>query len=88
MIKDNEIFEEIDDIEMSDLDDDCAGDSSPGAESEGEGQLYEHFRIVADAGQVPLRVDKFLFEHMQHSSRNRIQAAAEAGFIHVNGRPV
>ena len=53
MIKDNEIFEEIDDIEVSDLDDDCAGDSSPGAESEEEGQLYEHFRIVADAGQVP-----------------------------------
>lgn len=88
MIKDNELFEEIDDIEVSDLDDDCAGDSSPGAESEEEGQLYEHFRIVADAGQVPLRVDKFLFEHMQHSSRNRIQAAAEAGFIHANGRPV
>ena len=57
-------------------------------DSDAEGQLYEHFRIVADAGQVPLRVDKFLFEHMQHSSRNRIQSAAEAGYIHVNDRPV
>ena len=53
-----------------------------------QAQLYEHFRIVADKGQEPLRVDKFLFEHLQHSSRNRIQKAAEAGFVHVNDRPV
>lgn len=53
-----------------------------------EQQLYEHFRIVVDKGQEPVRIDKFLFEHLQHSSRNRIQKAAEAGFIHVNDRPV
>ena len=41
-----------------------------------------------DKGQVPVRIDKFLFERMQHSSRNRIQKAADAGFIHVNGQPV
>lgn len=58
------------------------------SQQEGDASLYEHFRIVADAGQEPLRVDKFLFEHMQHSSRNRIQQAAEAGYIHANGRPV
>ena len=51
-------------------------------------QLYEHFRIEVDRGQEPLRIDKFLTEHMQHSSRNRIQQAADAGFIHVNDRPV
>ena len=51
-------------------------------------QLYEHFRFVADAGQVPLRVDKYMQEKMQHSSRNRIQKAADAGFVHVNDRPV
>ena len=51
-------------------------------------QLYEHFRIVADEGQKPLRVDKFMFEKLQHSSRNRIQKAAEAGFVHVNDQPV
>ena len=53
-----------------------------------EGGLYEHLRLEADAGQMPLRVDKFLLEHTQHSSRNRIQQAAEAGYIPVNGRPV
>ena len=51
-------------------------------------QLYEHFRIVVDRGQEPLRIDKFLTEHTQHTTRNRIQQAAEAGFIHVNDRPV
>ena len=28
-------------------------------EDEDDGLLYEHFRIVADRGQVPTRVDKF-----------------------------
>lgn len=51
-------------------------------------QLYEHFRMVADAGQEPIRVDKFMTEKLQHSSRNRIQKAADAGFVHVNDRPV
>ncbi len=51
-------------------------------------QLYEHFRLVADPGQVPVRVDKFMTEKLQHSSRNRIQKAADAGFVHVNERPV
>ncbi len=50
--------------------------------------LYEHYRIVVDKGQVPLRVDKFMFEKLQHSSRNRIQKAADAGFVHVNEHPV
>ena len=57
-------------------------------EEQGDGQLDEHFRCTVDTGQVPVRIDKYLFERMQHSSRNRIQSAAEAGFIHVNGRPV
>ena len=51
-------------------------------------QLYEHFRLEADKGQEPMRVDKFLFVHLQHSSRNRIQKAADAGFVQVNDRPV
>ena len=50
--------------------------------------LYEHWRVVVDQGQSPLRIDKYLAERMQHSSRNRIQVAADAGFIHVNGKPV
>ncbi|MCD8290451.1 MAG: RluA family pseudouridine synthase [Prevotella sp.] len=51
-------------------------------------QLYEHLRIVVDKGQVPLRIDKFLFDRLQHTSRNRIQRAADVGFVHVNDCPV
>ena len=51
-------------------------------------QLYEHYRFVVDKGQVPLRIDKYMCEKMQHTTRNRIQKAAEAGFVHVNDQPV
>lgn len=57
-------------------------------ELEGEPQLYEHFRFVVDSGQEPLRIDKYMLEKLQHSSRNRIQRAADAGFVHVNDCPV
>ncbi len=57
------------------------------AEESADG-LYEHFRFVADKGQALLRVDKFLVERLQKSSRNRVQQAAEAGCILVNGKPV
>ena len=53
-----------------------------------ERELYEHFHFVADKGQTLLRVDKFLVERLPGSSRNRIQNAADAGCILVNGRPV
>lgn len=54
----------------------------------GDGQLYEHFRFEADPGQEPLRVDKFMAVKLPHSSRARIQRAAEAGSIFVDGQPV
>lgn len=56
--------------------------------SESDGQLYEHLRMEVDRGQEPVRIDKYMSEHVQHSSRNRIQKAADAGFIQVNGTPV
>lgn len=51
-------------------------------------EMYEHFRFVADKGQALLRIDKFLVERMQKTSRNRIQQAADADCILVNNRPV
>jgi len=53
-----------------------------------EDALYEHFRFVADKGQTLLRVDKFLVDRIEHASRNRIQLAADAGFILANGKSV
>jgi len=62
-------------------------DDSPVVEVNGT-ELYEHFRFVADKGQELLRVDKFLVARLQKSSRNRVQQAAEAGCILVNGKAV
>ncbi|MCD8166318.1 MAG: RluA family pseudouridine synthase [Bacteroides sp.] len=53
-----------------------------------DGALYEHFRVVVDKGQTMVRVDKYLFERLVNASRNRIQKAAESGFILANGKPV
>lgn len=73
-----------DDDELDELE----SESSQGVEGTDDGQLYEHFRMEVDKGQAPVRIDKFLFERMQHSSRNRIQKAADAGAIRVNDVPV
>ena len=49
---------------------------------------YEHFRFEVDKGQGALRIDKYLVNVMPSVSRNRIQEAADAGGIVVNGMPV
>ncbi|MBT5871676.1 MAG: RluA family pseudouridine synthase, partial [Bacteroidetes bacterium] len=46
--------------------------------------LYEHFRFVADKGQAPLRVDKYLMNKVENATRNRIQKSAKDGNIFVN----
>lgn len=51
-------------------------------------EMHEHFRVVADKGQGLLRVDKFLATRIENASRNRIQQAADADCIWVNGVPV
>jgi len=73
----NDRYEEIGNTELELLDDD-----------DEQQQLYEHIRLTVDAGQMPLRVDKYMMEHLRHTTRNRIQQAAAAGFVHVNERPV
>jgi len=51
-------------------------------------EQFEHYRFIADPGQGLLRIDKFLANRIEGTSRNRIQIAAEAGSINVNGGPV
>ncbi len=53
-----------------------------------EGDLFEHYRIVADPGQQPLRIDKFLLDRVPTTSRNKLQLAAKAGYIICNGETV
>jgi 23S rRNA pseudouridine1911/1915/1917 synthase len=50
-------------------------------------QKYIHYEFTADKGQGLLRVDKFLIDRIEGVSRNKIQQAAEAGYILVNGHP-
>ena len=63
---------EIDDIESNDV----------------EQEFFEHFKIIIDKGQEPLRIDKFLQIRIANSTRTKIQNAADAGNIFVNGKAV
>lgn len=51
-------------------------------------EKHEHFRCEVDKGQSLIRIDKYLVNVMAGISRNRIQEAADAGNILVNGQPV
>ena len=57
-------------------------------ETDSQDEMYEHFSVTVDKGQGMLRIDKFLTNRMEGVSRNRIQAAADAGNILVGGTPV
>ncbi|HIB46673.1 MAG TPA: RluA family pseudouridine synthase [Flavobacteriaceae bacterium] len=54
------------------------------SEDSGNDDLYEHFKFVADKGQSPLRVDKYLMNKVENATRNKIQKAAKDGNIYVN----
>jgi 23S rRNA pseudouridine1911/1915/1917 synthase len=51
-------------------------------------ELFEHYKFKADPGQSLLRIDKFLSDRLENTSRTRIQNAANAGNILVNNNPV
>jgi 23S rRNA pseudouridine1911/1915/1917 synthase len=57
-------------------------------ESVDQQELFEHHRFKADPGQSLLRIDKFLSDRLESTSRTRIQNAANAGNILVNNIPV
>lgn len=61
--------------------------ADPSSEEEND-DLFEHHRFVADQGQKPLRVDKFLNNFMLNTSRNKIQNAADQGAVRVNDEVV
>ena len=51
-------------------------------------ELYEHYRFEVTAGTEMLRIDKYLFNLIANTSRNKVQQAAKADCILVNGKPV
>lgn len=72
-----------DSTDLFDDEDDISDDSALVGEDR-----YEHFRTIADPGQTPIRIDKFLVDRMNNATRSRIQQAAEAGAIFVNSKAV
>jgi len=55
-------------------------DAIPEDEEQG---MFEHFRLNVDAGQVPIRIDKFMAAHLEDTSRHRIQCAIKEGYVKV-----
>ena len=72
-------------IDLEDEIEDSLDDLEPAPDA---AELFEHFRFVVDKGQSPQRIDKYIFDRLEHTSRNRIQKAADAGMVMVNDRPV
>lgn len=69
--------EEFDDIFREDAD----------PADEGSGGMFEHFRLVSDKGQAPVRVDRFIADHTEGTSRSRVQQAIKKGYVLVNDSP-
>lgn len=57
-------------------------------DNDAEDAYYEHYRYVADKGQNPIRIDKFLVDRIERVTRSKIQRACTAGSILVNDKPV
>ena len=55
---------------------------------EEEEPQFEHFRLNVDAGQEPMRVDKYMSTHLEKTSRNRIQLAIKNGYVKVGEKTV
>ena len=50
--------------------------------------LYERKFFKIDAGQQPLRIDKWLQQRIENASRNKIQQSIDAGFVTVNTKQI
>ncbi|WP_333693680.1 RluA family pseudouridine synthase [Flavobacterium sp.] len=57
-------------------------------ENEIEEELFEHHRFEVPKGQSLVRIDKYLMQVVENTTRNKIQQAANSGNILVNDVPV
>lgn len=60
---------------------------NPSTPHEEEVELYEHYTLVVDAGQRPIRLDQYLAQRLTHLSRSRLQLAIAVGLVTVDGQP-
>lgn len=54
-------------------------------EIEQEQGMFEHFRFDVDKGQALVRIDKYLTDRLEGTSRHRVQQAIDAEYVRVNG---
>ena len=60
-------------------------DQEDSIEDEEQG-MFEHFRLNVDAGQNPMRLDKYMACHLEDTSRHRVQCAIKEGYVFVNDK--
>jgi 23S rRNA pseudouridine1911/1915/1917 synthase len=64
-------------------------DGHIGEEDEAENDdLYNSIEITVDKNQAPLRIDKYVITHSALTSRTKVQSAAKANSLLVNGEAV
>jgi 23S rRNA pseudouridine1911/1915/1917 synthase len=51
-------------------------------------EYFEHQYITVDRKQSPIRIDKFLMDRLERTSRNRIQNAIKSGAILIDGKEI
>ena len=50
--------------------------------------MFEHFRFDVDKGQSLIRIDKYITDHLENTSRHRVQLALGAEYVRVNDKVV
>ena len=50
-------------------------------------EMFEHFRLEVDAGQAPMRIDKYMSTHLEDTSRSHIQQALKEGYVQIGDVP-
>lgn len=57
-------------------------------QTEGSDVLFQRFQFMADKGQEPFRIDKFLMNRIEGATRNKLQQAINTGLVLVNNKEV
>ncbi|MBT8326409.1 MAG: RluA family pseudouridine synthase [Bacteroidia bacterium] len=51
-------------------------------------ELFLRYSFIADEGQEPLRIDKFLVNRIEKATRNKLREAIDANQVKVNGKSI
>ncbi|MBL0742051.1 RluA family pseudouridine synthase [Chryseolinea lacunae] len=62
--------------------------NEPDIPEQDDDALFEHHRIVADAKQGQVRIDKFLMARLPNVTRTKIQGGIHEGFVKVNDKAI